>query len=166
MAIRLRTIDGIRVALCAAETDPMLGDIYLDDADHYALSAKYANDWQGRIIDWNYPEQWKLMQSQKKRDAKEEIEKVLDSYNILPKFNYNLRYDILNTLIESDISGDYDREADLFTILFDKNSRKRIVHYLPNDEFCGVLFDSDNNNQVVGLHIENFSYFIKGYRDV
>ena len=77
MAIRLRTINGIRIALCAAETDPMPGDTYLDDADHYALSAKYADDWYNRFIDWDYPEQWELMLTQKKRDAKEEIENFL-----------------------------------------------------------------------------------------
>ena len=48
MAIRLRTVDGVRVALCAVETDPMPGDVYLDDADHYALAAKFAHDWVGR----------------------------------------------------------------------------------------------------------------------
>jgi hypothetical protein len=77
MAIRLRTVNGVRIALCAAETDPMPGDMYLDDGDHYVLSAKYADDWQGRLTDWEYPEQWELMQSQKKRDAKEEIENFL-----------------------------------------------------------------------------------------
>jgi uncharacterized protein YuzE len=81
---------------------------------------------------------------------------------MLPKFKYNLRYDILNTLIDSDISCNYDKEADILQILFDKNAKYRIVYYLPNDEYCGILFDSDNNNQVVGLHIENFSQFIKG----
>lgn len=40
MAIRIRTVDGVRVALCAAETDAAAGDIYLDDSDHYALAAK------------------------------------------------------------------------------------------------------------------------------
>lgn len=49
MSIRLRTVElngeKIRVALCAAETDPMPGDLYLDDGDHYALAAKFAQDW-------------------------------------------------------------------------------------------------------------------------
>jgi uncharacterized protein YuzE len=166
MAIRLRTVNGTRIALCAAETDAMPGDIYLDDSDHYALSAKYADDWQGRTIDWNYPEHWKLMQSQKKRDAKEEIEKTLSSWDILPKFEHKLRYDILNTLIDSNIIGNYDQEADILQILFDKNAKTRIVHYLPDNEHCAILFDIDNNNQVVGLHIENFSYFIKGQGDI
>jgi hypothetical protein len=159
MAIRLRTVNGIRIALCAAETDPMPGDIYLNDSDHYALSAKYADDWQGRLIDWEYPEQWNLMAMQKKRDAKEEIEKILDSYDILPKFNHDIRYDILDTLKDNDIYGLYDKEADILEILFDSKNKERIVHYLPNDEYCGVLYDS-KNNQVIGLHIENFSHFI------
>jgi hypothetical protein len=33
MAIRLRTVDGVRVALCAVESDPKPGDVYLDDSD-------------------------------------------------------------------------------------------------------------------------------------
>ena len=31
MAIRIRQINGLTVALCAVETDPMPGDVYLDD---------------------------------------------------------------------------------------------------------------------------------------
>jgi len=84
----------------------------------------------------------------------------------MEEFKYNLRYDILKTLMDSDISCSYDREADIFMVLFDKNATTRILHYLPDSEYCGVLFDVDNNNQVVGLHIENFSYFIKGHGEV
>jgi len=63
----------VAVALCAAETDAQEGDVYLDDAQHGALAAKFAQDWQGRAIDWQYPEEWALMQTQKLRDAKEEL---------------------------------------------------------------------------------------------
>ena len=81
MAIRLRTVmlngERIRVALCAVESDPEPGDLYLDDGDHYAIAAKYCQDWQGRSIDWSYPEQWEAMASQKKRDAVEELHKWL-----------------------------------------------------------------------------------------
>ena len=45
MAIRLRMVDGIRVALCAAKTQGEEGDIYLDDGWHYALSQKYWRDY-------------------------------------------------------------------------------------------------------------------------
>ena len=53
MAIRLRIvevvsdigIDHIRVALCAAKTEPENGDIYLDDGWHYAISQKYWRDY-------------------------------------------------------------------------------------------------------------------------
>ena len=41
MSIRLRTINGVRVALCAAECVAAPGDTYLDDADHHALFAKF-----------------------------------------------------------------------------------------------------------------------------
>lgn len=79
MAIRLRTI-GInqtkrRVALCAAETNPMVGDLYLNDADHEALAAKFAQDWQGQTVDWSYPDYWAAMETQKVRDAREEHDK-------------------------------------------------------------------------------------------
>ena len=79
MAIRIRSIehDGerIRVALCAAETDPMPGDVYLDDGDHYALAAKFCRDWQGETVSWSYPEEWAAMDTQKLRDAQEELQK-------------------------------------------------------------------------------------------
>lgn len=79
MAIRIREVNNVLVALCAAETDKKEGDIYLDDRTHYALAAKFASDWQGRNIDWKYNREWKIMKTQKLRDAKEELEKWLDS---------------------------------------------------------------------------------------
>ena len=45
MAIRIRTVDGIVVALCAAKTQPEEDDIYLDDSAHHALSTKFGVDW-------------------------------------------------------------------------------------------------------------------------
>ena len=75
MAIRLRTVDSVRVALCAVETDPQRGDVYLDDADHYALAAKFSRDWAGRTAGWEYPEEWGAMDTQKLRDAVEEARK-------------------------------------------------------------------------------------------
>lgn len=75
MSIRLRTVDGVRVALCAAETDPLRGDLYLDDGDHYALAAKFAQDWYGQPNNVTYPVQWAAMATQKLRDAQEELQK-------------------------------------------------------------------------------------------
>lgn len=82
MAIRIRTVelDGekIRVALCAAETDKMPGDVYLDDGDHYALAAKFVRDfqengeWQTKSP-WTYPEEWRAMDSQQVR-TQEQLE--------------------------------------------------------------------------------------------
>jgi len=46
MAIRIRKIDGITVALCAARTKAEPGDVYLDDTVHHALSTKFALDWE------------------------------------------------------------------------------------------------------------------------
>lgn len=75
MAIRLRTVDGVRVALCAVESDPKPGDIYLDDGDHYALAAKFRRDWEGQVNDFPYPVEWAAMDTQKVYDAKEEHRK-------------------------------------------------------------------------------------------
>lgn len=75
MAIRLRSVDGVRVALCAVESDAMPDDIYLDDGDHYALAAKFRRDWQGQVNNFPYPEEWAAMDTQKVRDAAEEAAK-------------------------------------------------------------------------------------------
>lgn len=74
MAIRLRSVRGVRVALCAVESDAKPGDVYLDDGEHYALAAKFADDWKGRTIDWSYSEELAAMKTQKVRDAREELE--------------------------------------------------------------------------------------------
>ena len=46
MAIRIRKISGHTIALCAAESKPMEGDLYLDDNIHHALSTKCGLDWE------------------------------------------------------------------------------------------------------------------------
>ena len=79
VSIRLRTVNGVRVALCAVEADPMPGDLYLDDGDHYALAAKFAQDWHGQVNTATYPEQWAAMATQKMRDAEEELQKWFDA---------------------------------------------------------------------------------------
>jgi hypothetical protein len=66
MSIRIRVVDGITVALCAAETDEREGDIYLDDAQHYALAAKFRRNWQGQTNNFPYPEEWAAMDTQVK----------------------------------------------------------------------------------------------------
>jgi len=45
MAIRIRTINGVTIALCAAKTEAKEGDLYLDDSIHHALSTKFGLDW-------------------------------------------------------------------------------------------------------------------------
>lgn len=79
MAIRLRKVEGTLIALCAAETDPQEGDLYLDDGIHYALAAKFARDWRGQTIDWSYEEDDRLAETQKLRDAQEELIRWLDA---------------------------------------------------------------------------------------
>lgn len=82
MAIRIRQVNGLTIALCAVETDPKENDIYLDDGIHYALAAKFAKDWQNhKTIDWQYPEEWAAMDSQKRRDAKATLKEWLGSLN-------------------------------------------------------------------------------------
>jgi hypothetical protein len=44
MAIRLRRVEGMLIACCAARTVWKPGDVYLDDAAHHALSQKFAAD--------------------------------------------------------------------------------------------------------------------------
>ena len=72
MAIRLRKVEGVLVALCAVEVDPMPGDVYLDDNVHQALAVKFARDWKGQLVDWVWPFENRLAETQKVRDAKEE----------------------------------------------------------------------------------------------
>lgn len=67
MAIRIRTVNGCRVALCAYETDHADGDVYLDDDDHYSLLAFFSLNYD---LDMNFKKEWGVMESQKKRDAK------------------------------------------------------------------------------------------------
>lgn len=75
MSIRLRTVNGLRVALCAVESNARPGDLYLDDGDHYALAAKFRRDWYGQTNDFPYPQEWAAMDTQKVRDAAEESAK-------------------------------------------------------------------------------------------
>ena len=53
MAIRLRDVDGVLVALCAAKTNAQPNDVYLDDAQHYALACKFARDHLKHRVDWH-----------------------------------------------------------------------------------------------------------------
>jgi hypothetical protein len=78
MAIRIRKVEGVRIALCAAETNPLPGDLYLDDNVHYALAAKFARDWRGQVVNWEYKDHDYLARTQKLRDAKEELQKWLE----------------------------------------------------------------------------------------
>lgn len=82
MAIRIRQVRGVTVALCAAETDEQCGDIYLDDGVHHALSTKFGLDWHSEGIVENPlidDEVAALMETQKIRDAKTELMLWLNS---------------------------------------------------------------------------------------
>ena len=71
MAIRLREVKGRLLALCAAATKHELGDIYLDDAAHHALSTKFGLDFESMVfLKGRAPVHW--------RDRKD-IERVASS---------------------------------------------------------------------------------------
>lgn len=46
MAIRIRVVSGKTIALCAAKSDPLPGDLYLDDGAHHALTQKFEKDFR------------------------------------------------------------------------------------------------------------------------
>ncbi len=69
MAIRLRKVKGTWVALCAVEADLKEGDVYIDDAQHYALACKFARE---HTVNWQDERVNALMDTQKIRDAEEE----------------------------------------------------------------------------------------------
>lgn len=54
MAIRIRKVDGHWVALCAAETKPKKGDIYLDDVIDHALRMKFLKDYKSEGLEHLY----------------------------------------------------------------------------------------------------------------
>ena len=77
MAIRIRTINGITIALCAVESDPKEGDLYLHDGIHHALSTKFGLDFysEGFLKNPMADEVLiELMEKEKVRDAKETLE--------------------------------------------------------------------------------------------
>ena len=53
MAIRVRLVNGRLVALCAAKTEPIVGDLYLDDSVHHALGRKFEADYK-RMGFWDW----------------------------------------------------------------------------------------------------------------
>lgn len=59
MSIRLRVVaaTGATIALCAARTTHMPGDLYLDDVQHEALAKKFVRDggWSGFHRQINHP---------------------------------------------------------------------------------------------------------------
>ena len=78
MAIRIRTVNGVTVALCAVESDEQQGDIYLDDGAHHALSTKFGLDMYSMGYVDNPradPLVVEVMATQKVRDAEEEFDK-------------------------------------------------------------------------------------------
>ncbi len=82
MAIRIRKINGITIALCAVESDPKEGDLYLDDGIHHALSTKFGLDFysEGFLKNPMADEVLvELMEKEKVRDAKKELEAWLAS---------------------------------------------------------------------------------------
>ena len=52
MAVRLRLVNGVLIALCAARSVEKPGDVYLDDNAHHALAEKFALDWNEEGMPW------------------------------------------------------------------------------------------------------------------
>lgn len=50
MAIRIRRVDGVLVALCAAKTEPMKGDQYIDDEVDHAIRIKLDLDLEAEAV--------------------------------------------------------------------------------------------------------------------
>ena len=69
MSIRLRLVDGQRLALCGYETDEEPGDVYLDDAQHRALADKFADDFTESCIYDPGDDYRRRRDSQRLRDA-------------------------------------------------------------------------------------------------
>jgi len=53
VSIRIRVVDGVMVALCAARSMPQTGDVYLDDAQHHALAVKFDLDTASMYPDYS-----------------------------------------------------------------------------------------------------------------
>lgn len=73
MSIRIRSVNGTVVALCGARSVPKEGDIYLDDAAHHALSAKFSQDFasMGFIEPCDYPE-YAIMEAEESNNPNRE----------------------------------------------------------------------------------------------
>lgn len=59
MSIRIRTVGGVTVALCAAKSVAKSGDIYLDDTAHEALSYKFFRDFASECLLETTPTDWR-----------------------------------------------------------------------------------------------------------
>ncbi len=69
MAIRIRWVGGRRIAVCAAETEVKPGDVYLDDADHEALTSKFCRDHRDWLGEDMWSGRWKLMEQEEGGDG-------------------------------------------------------------------------------------------------
>lgn len=84
MAIRIREVKGLLVALCAAETVPKLDDLYLNDNIHQALAVKFAEDWQGQLVDWKWHTEWGVMKNEQDKEQLK-LRVVWDYENFITK---------------------------------------------------------------------------------
>ena len=78
MAIRLRRVNGVDVALCAVESDEKEGDIYLHDGWHHALTNKFSLDFNKmHNIGLDFP-----LPVDEINEATLESQKVRDSFEV------------------------------------------------------------------------------------
>lgn len=71
MAMRIRRVDGVVIAVCAALTEPKVGDLYIDDEAHSALSLKVM--WERGEISDAHPAAVLMDREQGHRNAEEEL---------------------------------------------------------------------------------------------
>jgi hypothetical protein len=78
MAIRIRTVNNVTVALCAAHSEEKEGDIYLDDDVHHALTTKFGLDfWSEGLMQNHHADPDLIIASFKELDGKDQWQRKL-----------------------------------------------------------------------------------------
>lgn len=73
MAIRVRRVNGVWVACCAARTVEKEGDVYLDDDVHHALASKFTEDFtsEGGLMPVDHEESIARLQEESNNPARD-----------------------------------------------------------------------------------------------
>ena len=152
MAIRLRTVDGVRVALCANVFAEKEGDVYLDDADHYALTAKFNKDYYYPNHSTIYAREWTVADGEPRQtiDEFDEERWVLIRSLVRAKDHDPMK----NTKIEATTNWEEVRFFLNRTDAVDFSFTKIMdCPYVPDIHGCRI----DNGGPIVGFVIELLS---------